>query len=137
MMITQKTTRMTMEMIMMMEMMMEMTMEMTMGMTMEMIREMIKEMIMEIKKGIAKLAEEIIIGKRDKNKEKRMKVELLWQIHKDHCKLRLAVLMLRLQANLAIPDMYRNVTSQLPLGKRDGVHIPTPPTGEVHGLAGR
>ena len=79
-----------------------------------MIREMTKEMILEIKKGIAKIAEEIIIGKLDKNKERGMKVELLRQVHKDHCKLRLAVLMLRLQASLAIPNMYRNVTSQLP-----------------------
>ena len=70
-----------------------------------------KEMISEIRKGIAKIAEEIITGKQDKNKERGMKVELLRQVHKDHCKLRLAVLMSRLQASLAIPDRYRNVTS--------------------------
>ena len=62
-------------------------------MMMDMIKEMIKEMIMERKKGIAITAEEIIIGKLDKNIEREMKVELLRQIHKDHCKLRLAVRM--------------------------------------------
>ena len=61
-------------------------------MMMEMIKEMIKEMIMERKKGIAITAEEIIIGKLDKNIGMR-KVELLRQMHNGHCKLRLAVRM--------------------------------------------